>query len=126
MTSITNNPPKTEFCQYVQPKESSSDICKWDIIPEKKLTPEFFHTKTEEELAKPCNSTYAYKIQGLPSIKQHKEMFICLSIEFLNLWYFYKQSSCVQINREFCENLNAYFMCSTDMFVFLVSDFYSG
>ena len=36
------------------------------------LTPEFFHTKSEEELAKPCNSTYSYKIQGLPSIKQHK------------------------------------------------------
>jgi len=51
---------------------STSDICKWDIIPERQLTADFFHTKSEEELAKPCNSTYSYKIPGLPSIKQHK------------------------------------------------------
>ena len=40
---------------------SNSDICKWDVIPEAKLTPEFFNSKREEELAKPCNTSYSYK-----------------------------------------------------------------
>jgi len=51
---------------------SNSDICKWDVIPEAKLTPEFFNSKREEELAKPCNTSYSYKIKGLPTIKQCK------------------------------------------------------